>query len=136
LVFEPAQPLVETSIAPPPFDQELLMNNIGNDMVMLAEVIQLCRDGDAPRLLKELATALSKGECPAAAKAAHGLKGMVGAFNATDAWAAAKRLETSAREGKVEQLLNEADDFVRALRKLLIELEKLAGITHQHLGWI
>ena len=136
LVSEPAQPLVETSIAPPPFDQELLMNNIGNDMVMLAEVIQLCRDGDAPRLLKELATALSKGECPAAAKAAHGLKGMVGAFNATDAWAAAKRLETSAREGKVEQLLNDADDFVRALRKLLIELEKLAGITHQHLGWI
>ena len=136
LVSEPAQPLVETSIAPPPFDQELLMNNIGNDMVMLAEVIQLCRDGDAPRLLKELATALSKGECPAAAKAAHGLKGMVGAFNATDAWAAAKRLETSAREGKVKQLLNDADDFVRALRKLLIELEKLAGITHQHLGWI
>ena len=112
------------------------MSNVGNDTAMLGEVIQLCRDGDAPRLLKDLATALSKGDCPAAAKAAHGLKGMVGAFNATEAWTAAKRLETSAREGKVEQLLNEADEFVRALRKLLVELEKLAGITHQHLGWI
>ena len=103
---------------------------------MLGEVIQLCREGDAPRLLKDLSTALSKGDCPAAAKAAHGLKGMVGAFNATEAWTAAKHLEASAREGKVEQLLNEADEFVRALRKLLAELEKLAGVAHQHLGWI
>ena len=132
----PPQPLNETALAQQLFDQEMLMSNVGDDRAMLAEVIRLCRDGDAPRLLKELATALSKGDCPAAAKAAHGLKGMVGAFNATEAWTAAKRLETSAREGKVEQLLTEADDFVRSLRKLLVELEKLAGITHQHLGWI
>ena len=112
------------------------MSNLGEDRAMLAEVIRLCRDGDAPRLLKELATSLSKGDCMGVAKAAHGLKGMVGAFNAIDAWTAAKRLEASAREGKVEQLLTEADDFVRSLRKLLVELEKLAGIAHQHIGWI
>ncbi len=128
--------LDELSAAVPPFDQELLMSNVGGDLAMLAEVVQLCRDGDAPRLLKDMATALSKGDCPSVAKAAHGLKGMVGAFNATDAWNAAKRLEMSARDGKVEQLLNEADELVRALRKLLGELEKLAGIPHQHLGWI
>lgn len=133
---EVAESLVDLSTAAPLFDYDLLMSNLGGDKAMLGEVIQLCREGDAPRLLKELAAALSKGDCTGAAKAAHGLKGMVGAFNATDAWTTAKRLEMSAREGKVEQLLTEADDFVRSLRKLLVELEKLAGITHQHLGWI
>ena len=133
---EGAHLLVEESIAAPLFDKDTLMSNLGDDLIMLAEVIRLCRDGDAPRLLKELAAALSKGDCTGIAKTAHGLKGMVGAFNATEAWTKAKLLEASAREGKVEQLLTDADEFVRSLRKLLVELEKLAGITHQHLGWI
>jgi signal transduction histidine kinase/CheY-like chemotaxis protein len=121
--------------AQPTFDVAALMENLGNEKSMLGEVVRLCRDGDAPRLLKELAGALAAGNCPAATKAAHGLKGMVGAFNATTAWAVAKRLETTAREGRLEILVMEADEFVRALRDLLTELEDFAGIEHQYLEW-
>ena len=114
----------------------MLMANLGGDIGILSEVVKLCRDGDAPRLLKNLAEALSRGDCKAAGKAAHGLKGMVGAFNATDAWTMAKRLEMSAREGMCDLLLAEADDFVQSLRVLVQDLEQFAGIEHQHLGWI
>jgi signal transduction histidine kinase/CheY-like chemotaxis protein len=118
------------------FDAETLMANLGGDVSILAEVVKLCREGDAPRLLRDLANSLSKGDCVAAGKAAHGLKGMVGAFNATDAWTAAKRLEESAREGKGEVLLGEADDFVRSFRVLLKDLETYAGMDHHHVTWI
>ncbi len=133
---EPSVSLGGAPVSASLFDQELLMSNLAGDLAMLAEVVLLCRDNDAPRLLKDLAAALSKGDCTSAAKAAHGLKGMVGAFNANEAWTAAKLLEASARQGRVEQLLAESDSFVRSLRNLLIELEKLAGLPHQHLGWI
>lgn len=138
-----AKAVVPPSPPPPPppaqggtFDAEMLMANLVGDLETLGEVVKLCRDNDAPRLLKDLAEALSKGDCAAAGKAAHGLEGMVSAFNATDAWTAAKRLETSAREGKDENLLSEADDFVRSLRALVQDLEVFAGLDHQHIGWI
>ena len=118
------------------FDAEALMSNISGDMSILAEVVKLCRDGDAPRLLKDLAESISKGDTDAVAKAAHGLKGMVGAFNATDAWTDAKHLEYSAKQGKSDVMLVEADSFVQSLRALIDELETFAGIEHQHVGWI
>jgi HPt (histidine-containing phosphotransfer) domain-containing protein len=103
---------------------------------MLAEVVRLCRNTDAPRLLKDLADALAAGNCQAAAKTAHGLKGMVGAFNATTAWTVAKSLETNAREGRLDLLMAEADEFVRTLRILLQDLEATAEIEHKFLEWI
>lgn len=137
----PPQPIPESK--PPQektsagsFDAEMLMSNLGGDLEILGEVVKLCRDCDAPRLLKDLAEALSKGDCEAAGKAAHGLKGMVGAFNATDAWTSAKRLETSARESKDDQLLAQADEFVHNLRTLVQDLEVFAGLDHEQLGWI
>ena len=127
----PAQPPLSTT-----FDAEALMSNICGDMGILAEVVKLCRDGDAPRLLKDLAESISKGDTEAVAKAAHGLKGMVGAFNATNAWADAKNLEYSAKQGNADVLLTEADSFVQSLRALIDELETFAGIEHQHVSWI
>lgn len=128
--------VAENNGSVPTFDEALLMENIGGDKSMLAEVVQLCRDNDAPRLLRDLADSLAMGNCATASKAAHGLKGMVGAFNATTAWTLAKHLETNAREERLEVLLAEADEFVRALRALLADLEKLAGIEHTFLEWI
>gem|GEM_PF-1122984 len=118
------------------FDAEMLMDNIGGDKAMLAEVVRLCRNNDAPRLLKELADSLATGNCATAAKAAHGLKGMVGAFNATTAYRLAKHLEINAKEERLEVLLAEADEFVTSLRALLVDLENLAEIEHAFLEWI
>lgn len=120
----------------PTFDADALMENVGGDKAMLAEVVRLCRNTDAPRLLKDLADSLAMGNCKAAAKAAHGLKGMVGAFNATTAWTLAKHLEVNAKEERLEVLLAEADEFVRALRALLEDLERFAEIEHKFLDWI
>lgn len=122
--------------APSTFDAEMLMENLGGDKALLGEVVTLCRNEDAPRLLKQLADSLAMGDCPAAAKAAHGLKGMVGAFNATTAWSLAKHLEISAKEDRLEILLADADEFVRALRALVEDLERFAGIDHQHIEWV
>jgi HPt (histidine-containing phosphotransfer) domain-containing protein len=118
------------------FDAKALMENLGDDKSMLAEVVRLCRNTDAPRLLKDLADALAAGNCVAAGRAAHGLKGMVGAFNATTAWNLAKHLETSAREERLEVLLADADEFVRSLRALIEDLERYAEIEHKFVEWI
>ncbi|MEK0451975.1 MAG: hypothetical protein RL088_4243 [Verrucomicrobiota bacterium] len=127
--------------SPPPaetkplFDAEVLMANLGGDLGMLAEVIKLCREGDVPRLLKELRTALDNGDAAQVGRTAHGVKGMVGAFNATEAWAKAKRLESSGATGKIEVLQAEADELVASLRALLGELEKFAGLGHEEVVW-
>ena len=112
------------------------MDNLGGDKAMLAEVILLCRENDAPRLLGDLAQSLQCGDADGVAKAAHALKGMAGAFNATDAWGAAKQLEMSARTGNVVTLKENAEDFVRTLRALLISLEEFAGVEHRDISWI
>ena len=112
------------------------MESVGGDMAMLAEVVRLCRDSDAPRLLADLGSSIFVGDTAAAAKAAHGLKGMVGAFNATDAWAQAKHLELKAKAGETVGLREEADKFVASLRALLIALEEYSGVEHQQIAWI
>ena len=129
----PAQPVAPER---PLFDAEALMENLGGDKAMLAEVVRLCREGDAPRLLADLGSSLHAGDTDSAAKAAHALKGMVGAFNASEAWAAAKLLEMTAKAGSKESLREEAEVFVRALRALLISLENFAEIEHRDIAWI
>jgi HPt (histidine-containing phosphotransfer) domain-containing protein len=119
-----------------PFDPEALMENLGGDKAMLGEVILLCRENDAPRLLSDLAQGIRDGDADGVAKSAHALKGMVGAFNATEAYSAAKLLEMIAKAGNMEALKDEADDFVRKLRALLISLENFAGTDHRDLTWI
>ena len=121
--------------ARPLFDPAALMENLGGDKAMLAEVILLCRENDTPRLLAELALGAQNADADAVAKAAHALKGMVGAFNASDAWASAKLLEMTARAGKVEVLEEEAGEFVQTLRALLVSLENFAGIEHRDIIW-
>ncbi len=138
-------PVQAAPIQPPPppapsahplFDREALMDNLGGDKSMLGEVIILCRENDAPRILAELAHSIQTSNADAVAKAAHALKGMAGAFNATDAWGAAKLLEMTARAGKVDALKEEADAFVHALRALLISLEEFAGVEHRDINWL
>ena len=125
-----------SAAAPLPFDSALLMENLGDDMAMLGEVIVLCRENDAPRLLDELAAGIRDGNATTVSKTAHAFKGMVGAFNATDAWSAAKLLEMTAKAGKVDALKEEADDFVRKLRTLLVSLETFARVEHRDLNWV
>jgi signal transduction histidine kinase/CheY-like chemotaxis protein/HPt (histidine-containing phosphotransfer) domain-containing protein len=132
----PAAPQPPAVPERPLFDPEALMENLGGDKAMLGEVIILCRENDAPRLLAELALGIQNNDADAIAKAAHAFKGMVGAFNATDAWAAAKLLEMTARAGKLSAIKEEADEFVQKMRALLTSLEAFAGIDHRDITWV
>jgi signal transduction histidine kinase/CheY-like chemotaxis protein len=140
----PVQAVPETASAvkaesPPaslPFDPTALMESVGDDKSMLAEVVRLCRDNDAPRLLNDLGSSLFVGDLEVAAKAAHGLKGMVGALNASHAWTLAKELEMKCKGGNKEGLRGDADKLVAELRALIAALEDFAGIEHQHVAWI
>ena len=130
----PAAPQQSTP-GPLLFDPEPLMENLGGDKSLLGEVVLLCRENDTPRLLEELSRGIDAGDSESVAKTAHALKGMVGAFNATDAWASAKMLEMTARAGKKESLREEATQFVYKLRALLISLETFAGTDHRDIKW-
>jgi two-component system, sensor histidine kinase and response regulator len=118
-----------------PFDKDALTSNIGDDKALIAEVVTLCRDNDTPRLLSELSTALAKNDGIAISRAAHGLKGMVGAFHANEAWAAAKQLELSGRTGSADALRADADVLVNKLRPLIEALEDFAGIARKPVTW-
>ena len=134
---QPAPPPQQQQNTPGPllFDPEPLMENLGGDKGLLGEVVLLCRENDTPRLLEELSRGIDAGNSDSVAKTAHALKGMVGAFNATDAWASAKMLEMTARAGKTESLREEATQFVFKLRALLIGLETFAGTDHRDIKW-
>ena len=134
-IHEPPAP-PPTAPGAPLFDPEPLMENLGDDKSLLREVILLCRENDTPRLLEELSEGIHAGNADAVSKTAHALKGMVGAFNATDAWVAAKTLETNARAGKVATLREDAAHFVRKLRALLVSLETFAGADHRDIKWM
>jgi HPt (histidine-containing phosphotransfer) domain-containing protein len=133
----PTAPAAPQQSTPGPllFDPEPLMENLGGDKSLLGEVVLLCRENDTPRLLEELSRGIDAGDSDSVAKTAHALKGMVGAFNATDAWASAKMLEMTARAGKKESLREEATQFVYKLRALLISLETFAGTDHRDIKW-
>ena len=142
---EPAPAAAPTAAAAPPpaaapvaklFDPEALMESVGGEKELLCEVVRLCRDNDAPRLLVDLGSSLHARDAVAISKAAHGLKGLVGAFNATDAWALAKDLETTAKAGYADSLRPKSNELVRVLRALVVALEDFAGIEHRNLPWI
>ncbi len=117
------------------FDENALMSNLGGDSSVLVDVIKLCREGDVPRLFKDLRNGLDARDCITVSKAAHGLKGMVGSFNATDAWAKAMQLEATGRDGYSDAVQDQAEELVASVRTLLAALEKYAGMEHQPVAW-
>ncbi len=131
-VLPPPAVVVEVKAS---FDHDALMENLGGDKAMLAEVVRLCRDVDAARILVDLGKALQGGDEVKIGKAAHAMKGMVGAFNATEAWKLCAGLEASAREGRGDELPARAEAAVQSLRRLLKDLEETAEIEHSPLVW-
>lgn len=101
-----------------PFDGAALLASVGDDRAMLAEMVRLCLEVDAPRLVGNLRTGLEKGDFQAVEHAAHGIKGLVGEFHAPATHAAARHLEQVSREGDIENLRPMG-------RKLLDEFERL-----------
>jgi CheY-like chemotaxis protein len=82
-----------------PFDLAPLLAGLNGNRAMLREMVRLCLDIDAPRLLGDLRAGLDKRDSYAIERAAHGIKGLVGEFRAPTMLAAAREVEDNARAG-------------------------------------
>jgi two-component system sensor histidine kinase/response regulator len=126
-----AQPAAET-YANLPFDAAALMASINNNRQLLNDLLHDSRDEDIPELVTQLSQALGNKDTRTVARAAHAIKGVIGVFHAPVAYAAAKRLEDSARSGKDDLLSEQASDLLRAVFDLLKSLERfIAGLPSQ-----
>lgn len=128
-----------TAVAAALFDPGALLESLNGNRSLAAEMIRLCLDEDAPRLLASLHEGLATRDWPAVEHAAHGIKGLVGEFHAPAAFAAAKQLEDAARGHESEmipahahELQAEFDRLSIALRDFLVEGEESKTSDTQH----
>jgi CheY-like chemotaxis protein len=110
-----------------PFDSEALLESLAGDREMLREVVRLCVDVDAPRLLAQLRDGVERGDLQAVEHAAHGLRGLIGEFHAPGVYATARQLEETARTGRKESVPGEGAALIGAFQKLAEALRKFAG---------
>ena len=102
---------------PPVFDYDDLMERVGNDQHLLAEIIAMFQS-DAPEKLTELEVALSRHDSVAFEHAAHALKGMILNFSAGLAAQTAFSLELL---GRANRWMN-ADELLAKLREQIEDL--------------
>ena len=92
------------------FDEQDLLDNVGNDLAFLAETVQML-ETDGPSLMKQIHEALAAGDAQALGRAAHTLKGMVANFCSPQTQALALEVE---KMGKNDDL-SAAPGAVKAL---------------------
>lgn len=117
-------PTLPESFSNLPFDVSALMASTNGNRELVASLLVDSRDEDIPELVTQLSQALGNKDAKAVARAAHAMKGVIGVFHAPIAYAAAKRLEDSARAGKEDVLAEQASDLLRAVFDLLSSLER------------
>jgi CheY-like chemotaxis protein/HPt (histidine-containing phosphotransfer) domain-containing protein len=121
-------PAAPAPVSDAPFDADALLKSLNGNRDLVAEMVRLCLDEDAPRLIGNLREGLATRDVSAIEQAAHGMKGLVGEFHAPAAHAAAKQLEDAARGHETEmipshaqELVDEFDRLSAALRRFLAE---------------
>jgi PAS domain S-box-containing protein len=82
-------------------DESLLLARFSGNRRLLGTLVQTFRN-DCPRMMARISSALGSRDARALAEAAHGLKGSVGNFGPSAALDTARRMETIARQGKLE----------------------------------
>jgi signal transduction histidine kinase/CheY-like chemotaxis protein len=118
-VAAPAAPVA--AIAPPPnsygLSQSLLANAAG-DEALLHEIVDLFIE-DCPRILERLRQALAAGDCTAASREAHALKGAVANFDAEESVRLAQRIESHTAAGELGATVEQVMMLERQLGRLL-----------------
>ena len=121
----PAAPkIVSASDALLPFDAAELLASVNGNRDTIAGLLHDSRDEDLPDLVTALSDALADGDCKKICRTAHAIKGVVGVFHAPAAYAAARQLEDTAREGKTELLADQVAELLRAVFDLLTNIER------------
>jgi len=104
------------------FDAAALLESLGGNRATVAEMIRLCLDEDAPRLIANLRHGLETHDFAAIEQAAHGIKGLVGEFHAPAAYAAAKQLEDAGRGHETESIPSAAQALFDEFDRLAVAL--------------
>jgi signal transduction histidine kinase/DNA-binding response OmpR family regulator/HPt (histidine-containing phosphotransfer) domain-containing protein len=138
----PTQPAAETALpsAPtvdrqmpharnqaPVFDQTALLESMDGNRALLGEMVRLCLEVDAPRLLSNLREGLETKDFRTVEQAAHGLKGLVGEFHAPAVYAAARQLEETGREHHADALQPQGEVLLHEFERLANALREFAA---------
>jgi two-component system sensor histidine kinase/response regulator len=100
------------------FDMTEALENVGGDMDLLKEIIEIFLD-DFPNQMKQIREGILAGDAKAVEHAAHSLKGSVANFAAKRAYDKAYCLEVLGREGN----LGEANEAFGDLEKEIKEMK-------------
>jgi HPt (histidine-containing phosphotransfer) domain-containing protein len=115
---EPGSPGPRGEMDGAAFDSAALLESLGGNRETMAEMIRLCLEVDAPRLLANLRDGLETQDWSAIEHAAHGIKGLVGEFHAPAARAAAKQLEDAGRGHETEMIPSAAHELFEEFERL------------------
>lgn len=108
-------------------DTKAFLARVSSDRALAREVIDLFLS-EAPELLAQIQSAITGGDCPRLANAAHALKGSVANFSAEHAYALAYELEKIGRTGD----LSPAVEILSALRReILLVTSSLKELSEQ-----
>ena len=109
------------------FDLDDALEKMGGDKEILADILEVFSETYADQL-NELKKAIEDGDTTIVERAAHTLKGSVGAFSAKKAFETAFRLENMGHDGNLEEaaaeyskLEQEVEELHRALKETLSE---------------
>ena len=105
-------------------DEEAIMDRVGGDPALLAEVVELLRE-DVPKLLSQLDVAISSGDLPAAARTAHTLKGELSNFTENGAYVTAVELVEASRSGDAVAATTGLSSLEEGLGRLMDDLDAL-----------
>jgi two-component system sensor histidine kinase/response regulator len=99
------------------FDKTKALENLGGDMDLLKEIIEIFLD-DFPNQMKQIREGILTGDAEAVEHAAHSLKGSVANFAAKRAYDAAYRLEVLGREGNLEETNEALGDLEKEIEEM------------------
>jgi HPt (histidine-containing phosphotransfer) domain-containing protein len=105
-------------------DQQAALARVDGDVELLREIAMLFQQ-ECPQALENLRDAISRGDGPAAGRAAHGIKGSASNFGAAPAVAAAIRIEQLANAGSLEEIRGAYEALDLHLAKLIQELQEI-----------
>jgi len=105
----------------PVIDRAAVLEKLGGDEELLAEIIELYLD-DAPKVLDSIRAAFATEDVEGVWKAAHRLKGSVGSLSADPAFQAAKHLEEVGRKGDLAAAVQAFEALEREAERLAEEL--------------
>ncbi|MDP1889483.1 MAG: Hpt domain-containing protein [Gemmatimonadaceae bacterium] len=114
------------SAATPPLDQKAFLRTLRGDAALASAMAALFLS-ECPRQLDAVRQAVAAADAKALEQAAHLLRGSVGNFVATEATAAAARLEAFGRTGDLTQAASALRTLESAIERLTPALREIAA---------